>query len=92
MFNERDRRCAAIPIMLSDHMKLSNADISGLLSMPVRTIRSFRKQLEELSDPMDVVDRKKRRRRREPGLSGTSPSSTRLGTSLTRTPSVPREP
>uniref|UniRef100_A0A0K2TTE2 Uncharacterized protein n=1 Tax=Lepeophtheirus salmonis TaxID=72036 RepID=A0A0K2TTE2_LEPSM len=60
MFNERDCKCAPIQIMLSDHMKLSNADISGLLSMPVRTVRSLRKQLDESSDPRDVVDRKKK--------------------------------
>uniref|UniRef100_A0A0K2UBW2 Uncharacterized protein n=1 Tax=Lepeophtheirus salmonis TaxID=72036 RepID=A0A0K2UBW2_LEPSM len=60
MFNERDRRCAAIQIMLSEHMKLSNAVISGLLSMSVGTLRSSRKQLEESSDLMDVVHRKKK--------------------------------
>ena len=58
MFNERDRRCAAIPLMLSTDPSYDNRTIASTLKMQIRTVQRLRAQLNASDDPLEVVERK----------------------------------
>ena len=58
MFNERDRRCAAVQLMLSTDPSYDNRTIAGTLKMQIRTVQRLRAQLNASDDPLEVVERK----------------------------------
>ena len=58
MFNERDRRCAAVQLMLSIDPSYDNRTIASTLKMQIRTIQRLRAQLNASDDPLEVVERK----------------------------------
>ena len=58
MFNERDRRCAAVQLMLSPDPSYDNRTIASILKMQIRTVQRLRAQLNASDDPLEVVDRK----------------------------------
>ena len=45
MFNERDRRCAVVQVMLSTDPSFDNRTIASTLKMQVRTVQRLRAQL-----------------------------------------------
>ena len=53
MFNEWDRRCAAIQLMLSTDPSYDNSTIASTLKMQIRTVQRLRAQLNESDDPSD---------------------------------------
>ena len=53
MFNERDRRCAAVQLMHSTDLSYDNT-----LKMQIRTVQRLRAQLNASDDPLEVVERK----------------------------------
>ena len=55
MFNERDRRCAAVQHMLSTDPSYDNRTIASTLKMQIRTVQRLRAQLNALDDPLEVV-------------------------------------
>ena len=58
MFNERDRRCAALQLMLSTNPSYDNRTIASTHKMQIRTVQRLRAQLNALDDPFKVVERK----------------------------------
>ena len=58
MFNERDRRIAAMQLMLSTDPSYDNGTIASTLKMQVRTIQLLRAQLNASGDTLEVVERK----------------------------------
>ena len=58
MFNERDRRCAAVRFMLSTDPSYDNRTIASTLKMQIRTVQCLRAQLNASDDPLEVVERK----------------------------------
>ena len=58
MFNERDRRFAAIQLMLSTDPSYDNRTIASTLKMHLRTVQRLRAQLNASDDPLEVVERK----------------------------------
>ena len=58
MFNERDRRCAAVQLMLSTDPSYDNRTIASALKMQIRTVQRVRAQLNASDDPLEVVERK----------------------------------
>ena len=58
MFNERDRRCAAVKLMLSTDPNYDNRTIASTLKMQIRTVQRLRAQLNASDDPLEVVERK----------------------------------
>ena len=58
MFNERDRRCAAVQLMLSTNPSYDNRTIGSSLIMQIRTVQRLRTQLNASDDPLEVVERK----------------------------------
>ena len=58
MFNERDRRCAAVQHMLSTDPSYDNKTIASTLKMQIRTVQRLRAQLNASDDPLEVVERK----------------------------------
>ena len=58
MFNERDRRCAAVQLMLSTDPGYDNRTIASTPKMQIRTIQRLRAQLNASDDPLEVVERK----------------------------------
>ena len=58
MFNERDRRCAAVQLMLSTDPSYDNRTIASTLKMQIRTVQRLRALLHASDDPLDVVERK----------------------------------
>ena len=58
MFNERDRRCAAVQLMLSTDPNYDNRTIANTLKMQIRTVQRLRAQLNASDDPLEVVERK----------------------------------
>ena len=58
MFNERDRRCVAVQLMLSTDPCYDNRTIASILKMQVRTVQRLRAQLNASDDPLEVVERK----------------------------------
>ena len=58
MFNERERRCAAVQLMLSTDPSYDNKTIASTLKMQIRTVQRLRAQLNTSDDPLEVVERK----------------------------------
>ena len=58
MFNERDRRCTAVQLMLSTDPSYDNRTIASTLKMQIRTVQRLRAQLNASDDPLEVVERK----------------------------------
>ena len=58
MFNERDRRCAAVQLMLSTDPSYDNRTIASTLKMQIRTVQRLRAQFNASDDPLEVVKRK----------------------------------
>ena len=58
MFNERDRRCAAVQLMHSTDPTYDNRIIASTLRMQIRTVQRSRIQLNASDDPLEVVKRK----------------------------------
>ena len=58
IFNERDRRCAAVQPMLSTDPSYDNRTIASSLKMQIRTVQRLRAQLNASGDPLEVVERK----------------------------------
>ena len=58
MFNERDRKCAAVQLMLSTDPSYDNRTIASTLKMQIRTVQRLRAQLNASDDPLEVVERK----------------------------------
>ena len=56
MFNERDRRCAAVQLMLSTDQSYNNRTIASTLKMQIRTVQRFRAQLNASDDSLEVVE------------------------------------
>ena len=56
MFNERDRRCAAVQLMISTDPSYDNRTIASTLKMQIRTVQRLRAQLNASDDPLEVVD------------------------------------
>ncbi len=55
MFNERDRRCAAVQLMLSTDPTYDNRTIASTLKMQIRAVQRLR---AKLNDPLEVVEQK----------------------------------
>ena len=58
MFNERDRRCAAVQLMLSTNPSYDNGIIANTLKMQIRTVQRLRAQLNASDDLLEMVERK----------------------------------
>ena len=58
MFNERDRRCAAVRLMLSADPSYDNRTIASTHKMKIRTLQRLRAQLNASDDPLELVERK----------------------------------
>ena len=58
MFNERDRRCAAVQLMHSTDPSYDNRTIASTLKMQIRTVQRLRAQLNASDDPLEVMERK----------------------------------
>ena len=58
MFNERDRRCAAVQLTLTTDLSYDNRTIASTLKMQIRTVQRLRAQLNESDDPLEVAERK----------------------------------
>ena len=58
MFNEWDRRCAAVQHMLSTDPSYDNRTIASTLKMQIRTVQHLKAQLNASDDPLEVVERK----------------------------------
>ena len=56
MFNEQDRRCAAVQLMLPTDPSYDNRTIASNLKMQIRTIQRLRAQLNASDDPLEVVE------------------------------------
>ena len=57
MFNERDRRCAAVQMLFTDP-SYDNRTIASTLKMQIRTVQRLMAQLNASDDPLKVVERK----------------------------------
>ena len=51
MFNERDRRCAAVQLMLSTDPSYDNRTIASTLKMQTRTVQRLRAQIKHIGRP-----------------------------------------
>ena len=58
MFNERDRRCAAVQLMLSTDPSYDNRTIASTLKIKIRTVQRFKAQLNSSDDHLEMVERK----------------------------------
>ena len=58
MFNEQDRRCAAVQLMLSTDPSNDNRTIASTIKIQIRTVQRLRAQLYASDDPLEVVERK----------------------------------
>ena len=58
MFNERDRKCAAVQLMHSTDPSYDNRTIASTLEMQIRTVQRLKAQLNASDDPLEVVERK----------------------------------
>ena len=56
MFNEQDRRCAAVQLMLSTNPSYDNRTIASTLKMQIRTVQRLRAQFNTSDDPLEVVE------------------------------------
>ena len=58
MFNERDRRCAAVQPLFSTDPSYDNKTIASTLKMQIWTVQRLRAQLNTSDDSLEVVERK----------------------------------
>ena len=58
MFNERDRKCAAVQLMLSTDPSYDNRTIASTLKMQIQTVQRLRAQLNASDNSLEVVERK----------------------------------
>ena len=58
MFSKRDRRCAAVQLMLSTDPSYDNRTIASTLKMQIQMVQRLRAQLNALDDPLEVVEQK----------------------------------
>ena len=58
VFNELDRRYAAVQHMLSTDPSYDNMTIASTLKMQIRTVQRLRAQLNASDKPLEVVERK----------------------------------
>ena len=58
MFNERDRRCTAVQLMLSTNPSYDNRTIASTLKMQIWTVQLLRAQLNASDNPLEVVEQK----------------------------------
>ena len=58
MFSERDRRCAAVQLMVSTDPSYDNRTIANTLKMQIRTVQRLSTQLNASDNPLEVVERK----------------------------------
>ena len=58
MFNERNRRCAAVQLMLSTDPSYDNRTIASTPKMKIQTVQHLRAQLNTLDEPLEVVEQK----------------------------------
>ena len=58
MFNERDRRFAAVQQMLSTDPSYDNRTIASTLKMQIQTVQRLKAQLNTSDDPLAVLERK----------------------------------
>ena len=58
MFNERDRRCAAVLLMLSTDPSYDNRTIASTLKLQIWTVQRLRAQINASDDPLEVVEQK----------------------------------
>ena len=58
MFNVRDRRCAAVQLILSTDPSYDHRTIARTLKMQIRTAQRLRAQLNASDDPLEVVELK----------------------------------
>ena len=58
MLNERDRKCAAVQLMISTDPSYDIRTIASTLKMQIRTVQRLRAQLNASDDPLEVVERK----------------------------------
>ena len=56
MFNERDRRCAAVQLLLSTDTSYDNRTISSTLKMQIWTVQHLKAQLNSSDNPLEVVE------------------------------------
>ena len=56
MFNERDRRCAVVQLMLSTNPSYENRTIGNTLKMQILTVQRLRAQLNASNDPLEAED------------------------------------
>ena len=57
-FNERDRRCVAVQLMLSTDPSYDNRTIASTLKMQIRTVQRLRAQLKASDDLLEVVEQR----------------------------------
>ena len=58
MFNERNRRCTAVQLMLTTEPRFDNRTIASTLKMQIWTVQRLTAQLSKSDDPLEVVERK----------------------------------
>ena len=58
MFYERDRRCAAVQLIISTDPSYDNRTIASTLKIQIRTVKRLRAQLGASDDHLKVVERK----------------------------------
>ena len=58
IFNEQDRRCAAVQLMLSTDPSYDNRTIASTLKMQIWTVQRLGAQLNASDDRLEVVERK----------------------------------
>ena len=58
MFNKRDRRCAAVQLMLFTNPSYDNRTIASTLKMQIRMVQLLRAQLNASDDLLEVVEQK----------------------------------
>ena len=56
MFNERDRRCAAVQLMLSTDKSYDNRTIASTFKMQIRTVQRLMAQLNTSEDPLEMME------------------------------------
>ena len=57
MFNERDRRCASVQLMVSTDPSYDSRTIASTLKIQIRTVQCLRAQLNASDDPLEMVER-----------------------------------
>ena len=58
VFNERNRRCAAVQLMFSTDPSYDNRTIASSLKMQIRRVQRLRAQLNASDDPLEVVEQR----------------------------------